>query len=185
MDNIPNINDLFSTKMCSPMIIFTVIVVIHGISLYYTRNTLKKFKTTKMDNLFNIYSWYEVKLIIVIGVILYGLCQYNQINLAWILLFFPVVYTMIKNLMVFVFVSLGHQNAPQVNNEYLQQHYGMSPGMQQAMQQPQQAPSINKNLDLRPSMSSPTSTSVNDLGSGMQKPLQAYNGGDGGGFSNF
>ena len=180
MDNIPNINDLFSTKMCSPMIIFTVIVIIHGISLYYTRNTLKKFKTTKMDNLFNIYSWYEVKLIIVIGVILYGLCQYNQINLAWILLLFPVIYTMIKNLMVFVFVSLGHQNAPQINNEYLQQHYGMSPAMQQAMaqsvqqQEPQQ---VNKNVN----MGSPMSSSIqqlagqgNQLGSSMQAPLNDF-----------
>jgi hypothetical protein len=53
------------------------------------------------------------------------------------------------------------------------------------MQQPQQAPSVNKNIDLRPSMSSPTSTPVNDLGSGMQQPLGTYNGGGGGGFSNF
>ena len=182
MDNIPNINELFSTKMCSPMIIFTVMVVIHGISLYYTRNTLKKFKTTKMDNLFNVYSWYEIKMVILIGVILYGLCQFNQVNLAWVLLFFPIVYTMIKNLMIFVFVSLGHQNAPKVNNEY--SNYGMSPAMQQAMfQQPQQAPSVNKNLDLRPAISSQTSTPVNDLGSGMQQPLGAYSGNNG--FSNY
>ena len=182
MDNI-NMGDLLSTKMCSPLVVFAVIVVIFGISLYNTRNTLKSYNTTKMDNLFNIFSWHEVKMVLVIGIILYGMCQYNQVNLAWIFMFLPVIYLMVKNLMVFLFVSLAHQNAPKTANN-LQQHYGMSPGMQQAMQQPQQAPSINKNIDLRPSMSSPTSTPVNDLGSGMQQPLGAYNGG-GGGFSNF
>ena len=46
MDNM-NVSNLLSTKMCSPMIIFTVIVVVFGISLFNTRSTLKKFNSTK------------------------------------------------------------------------------------------------------------------------------------------
>ena len=52
-----NVNELFSTKMCSPLIVFIVIVVVFAISLFNTRNTLRKFGSTKMDNLFNVYSW--------------------------------------------------------------------------------------------------------------------------------
>ena len=176
MDNI-NMGDLLSTKMCSPLVVFAVIVVIFGISLYNTRNTLKSYNTTKMDNLFNIFSWHEVKMVLVIGIILYGMCQYNQVNLAWIFMFLPVIYLMVKNLMVFLFVSLAHQNAPKAANNNLQQHYGMSPAMQQAMaqsvqqQQPQQ-------VDKTVNMGTPMSSSIqqlagqgNQLGSSMQAPL--------------
>ena len=107
-----NINELFSTKMCSPLIVFIVIVVIFAISLFNTRNTLKKFGSTKMDNLFNVYSWHEVKLVIFVGVILYGLCQYDKQDMAWIVLLFPLVYLILKNLMVFFQVSLAQQNVP-------------------------------------------------------------------------
>ena len=174
MDNI-NLGDLFTTKMCSPLIAFAVIVVIFGISLYNTRNALKSYNTTKMDNLFNVFSWHEVKLVLVIGIILYGMCQYNQVYLAWIFMFLPVIYLIIKNLMIFLFVSLGHQNAPKPKNEYLQQHYGMSPAMQQAMTQSvqQQAP-VDKTINITPPMSSSLQQLAgqsNQLPSNMQAPL--------------
>ena len=35
-----------------------------------------------MENLYDLYSWSEVKLVIVLGVVIYGLCQYDQVNLA-------------------------------------------------------------------------------------------------------
>ena len=189
MDNIPNISDLFSTKMCSPLIVFAVIVIIFGISLYNTRNTLKSYNNNKMDNLFNIYSWHEVKFVIVIGIILYGLCQYNQVNLAWIFMFLPVIYLMIKNLMVFLFVSLAHQNAPKVNNQYHQQHYGMSIPMQQAMQQQQQP--VDKTINMSPPMSSSLQQLAgqsgngqnNQMGGGMHAPLGG--GGQSEGFAPF
>lgn len=179
MDNI-NVGDLLSTKMCSPLVVFAVIVVIFGISLYNTRNVLKSYNTTKMDNLFNTFSWHEVKMVLVIGIILYGMCQYNQVNLAWIFMFLPVIYLAIKNLMIFLFVSLAHQNAPKSAPNNLQQHYGMSPAMQQAMaqtvQQPVQQPPVDKTINITP----PVSTSVNNLASqGMQAPLgQQVQGGD-------
>ena len=156
-----NVNELFSTRMCSPLIVFIVIVVVFAISLFNTRNTLKKFGSTKMDNLFNVYSWHEVKMVIVLGVILYGLCQFNQVNLAWIFMFLPVIYLMLKNLLIFVFVSIAHQNAPKDNNEYLQKNYGITSQMQQAMQP---AKPVDKTINFPVTM---PSTPVSEL----QAPL--------------
>jgi len=178
MDNI-NLGDLFTTKMCSPLIAFAVIVVIFGISLFNTRSILKSYNTTKMDNLFNVFSWHEVKLVIVIGIILYGMCQYNQVYLAWIFMFLPVIYLTIKNLMIFLFVSLAHQNAPKAQTEYLQQNYGMSSAMQQAMMQSVQQQPVDKTINMVPSMQQPMSSSLQQLAGqsnqnlqqGMQAPL--------------
>lgn len=103
---------LSSLKLCSPLVIFMVYVIVSGISLFMTRNTLKKFKTQRMENLYNLYSWNEVKFVIVFGVILYGLCQYEQMNLAWLYLIFPIIYIILKNVFVFAYVSIAHQNAP-------------------------------------------------------------------------
>ena len=103
---------LTSIKLCSPVVIFIVYVIVSGISLYMSRNTLKRFQNQRMENLYNLYSWSEVKLVIVLGVIIYGLCQYDQMNLAWIFLILPIIYIMLKNLFVYAYVSIAHQNAP-------------------------------------------------------------------------
>ena len=174
MDNI-NVSELFTTKMCSPLIAFAVIVLLLGISLYNSRNALKSHNSTKMDNLLNVYSWHEIKLIIVIGVILYGMCQYNQVYLAWVFLFLPVIYLIIKNLMLFLYVSLGHQNAPQSVSTNNMQNYGVPPSMQQAVQQavqqqPVQEP-VNKTINLSPPMSSSIQQLAGQSNGGMQLPL--------------
>ena len=171
MDNI-NVSELFTTKMCSPLIAFAVITLLLGVSLYNSRTALKSHNSSKMDNLLNVYSWHEIKLIIMIGVVLYGMCQYNQVYLAWVFLFVPVIYLVIKNLMLFLYVSLGHQNAPKQAPQM--QNYGVPPAMQLAVQQmaqqtPVQEP-VNKNIDLSPPMSS----SIQQLagqGNDMQLPL--------------
>ena len=133
--------DLLSTKMCSPLVIYIVIVIISGISLYMTRSTLKRYQNQKMENLYNLHAWYEVKLLIIKGVILYGLCQYNQVNLAWIFLLLPILYLIFKNLFIFLFVSLAHQNAPreveQQSNELLSSQ-GQQAMLQQAVAKQQQ-----------------------------------------------
>tara|TARA_Y100000996_G_C22549281_1_gene653109 strand:+ start:2218 stop:2841 length:624 start_codon:yes stop_codon:yes gene_type:complete len=103
---------LTSIKLCSPVVVFIVYVIVSGISLFMTRNTLKKFKNQRMENLYNLYSWSEVKLTIIMGVIIYGLCQYEQTNLAWIYLIFPIIYVILKNSFIFAYVSIAHQNAP-------------------------------------------------------------------------
>lgn len=171
MDNI-NVSELFTTKMCSPLIAFAVITLLLGVSLYNSRTALKSHNSSKMDNLLNVYSWHEIKLIIMIGVVLYGMCQYNQVYLAWVFLFVPVIYLVIKNLMLFLYVSLGHQNAPKQAPQM--QNYGVPPAMQQAVQQMAQQQvqePVNKTIDLS---SPPMSSSIQQLagqGNGMQLPL--------------
>ena len=110
---------LTSIKLCSPVIVFIVYVIVSGVSLYMSRNVLKRFNSQKMENLYNLYSWSEVKLVIVLGVVIYGLCQYDQMNLAWVFLLLPVIYIMLNNLIVYYNVSNAHQNAPKDNNDLI------------------------------------------------------------------
>ena len=133
MEEVSNPMDLLSTNMCSPIVVFIIIAIISVISLYISRGTLKRYNNHKMENLYNLHALHEVKLLIFMGVILYGLCQYNQVNLAWIFLLFPVIYLILKNSFIFVFIALAQQNAPiEVKPSYQQ------PQQQQQPQQPQQ-----------------------------------------------
>ena len=43
---------------------------------------------------------------------MYGLCQYNKTELAWIFLIFPIIYIVLQNVLLFIHVSSGLQNAP-------------------------------------------------------------------------
>ena len=84
MDNLSNPLNLLATNMCSPMVIYIVFVVVTGIALFMTRSSLKRYNTEKMDTLFQFHLMNEIKMIIIMGAVIYGLCQYNQVNLAWI-----------------------------------------------------------------------------------------------------
>ena len=66
-------NELMSTKMCSPLIVYFGVVVLCGITVYLTRDHLKRHNTHKMDNLFNMYTFNEVKFMIVLGITIFGL----------------------------------------------------------------------------------------------------------------
>jgi hypothetical protein len=105
-------NELLNTKMCSPMMIYLAVIVTSGLSIYVTRNHLKRHNTNKMDNLFNLYSLHELKFMIVFGLILFGLCQYNKTTLAWVFLLFPIIYVIIQNLIIHIHVSSAIQSAP-------------------------------------------------------------------------
>jgi O-antigen/teichoic acid export membrane protein len=100
-----DMNELMSTKTCSPMMIYLAVLVTSGLSVYVTRNNLKRHNTVKMDNLYNMYTLNELKFMIVFGIILYGLCQYNKSTLAWVFLIFPVIYLLIQNLIIHIHVS--------------------------------------------------------------------------------
>jgi len=115
MENL-NLN-LLSMKLCSPMVVFIVYVIVSSVSLFMTRTVIKKYDNQRMENLYNLYSWDEVKLTILIGVVIYGLCQYDQVNLAWIFLLCPIIYLILKNLCSYIYVSLAHQNAPKGSSE--------------------------------------------------------------------
>ena len=57
-------NELMSTKMCSPLLIYLAVIVTSGLSVYLTRDH-SKHNTNKMDNLFNLYSLNELKFMVV------------------------------------------------------------------------------------------------------------------------
>ena len=64
---------------------------------------------------------------IVLGVVMFGLCQYNKTELAWIFLIFPIIYVMIQNVLLYIHVSSASQNAPQPKPQMTQQYgYGMN-----------------------------------------------------------
>ena len=76
MDNLSNPLNLLATNMCSPMVIYIVFVIVSGISLFMTRSALKRYNTEKMDTLFGVHLMNEIKMMIVIGVVIYVLISY-------------------------------------------------------------------------------------------------------------
>ena len=137
---------LTSIKLCSPVIVFIVYVIVSGVSLYMTRNTLRRFNNQRMENLYNLYSWNEVKLVIVLGVVIYGLCQYDQINLAWLFLLLPVIYIMLSNLFVYYNVSNAHQDAPKDSDELIKQVVKTTPNLGESVVYPE-PPVVKKEVD--------------------------------------
>ena len=156
MEAINEVNELLTTKLCSPVIIYGVVAVISLIGIYFIRQSLERYNTHKMDNLKNLFSMQEVKYLIVLGIIMYGLCQYNKTDLAWIFLIFPIIYTMIQNGLLYIHISSAVQNSPQ--EQYSQgSNYGLAmnaPLLETQTQGPEK-PAMTKTPDI----SMPTSTS--------------------------
>ena len=121
-------NELMSTKMCSPLIIYLGVIVTSGLSVYLTRDHLKRHNSNKMDNLFNLYSLNELKFMLVLGLIMFGLCQYNKTTLAWVFLIFPIIYLLIQNIIVHIHVSSAVQSAPKQAPVVGEQRYGVEGG---------------------------------------------------------
>tara|TARA_Y100000768_G_C23981317_1_gene685969 strand:+ start:1205 stop:1753 length:549 start_codon:yes stop_codon:yes gene_type:complete len=144
-------NELLSHKMCSPMMIYLAVVVTSGLSVFLTRQSLKRHNTNKMDNLFNLYSLNELKFMIVFGLILFGLCQYNKTTLAWVFLLFPVIYVVIQNLIVHIHVSSAIQSAPkEVEVQQMPQYAAqvVPQDTQQSKPPPVVAPAIDQTPDM-------------------------------------
>ena len=106
-------SSLLKTDKCSPLIVYIVFVIISGITLFNTNGLMKKLQNHKINNIFTMHAWYEVALLLVLGVVLFGLCQYNQQTLAWIVLFFPLALYVIKTLFIFNSVSSILRHVPQ------------------------------------------------------------------------
>ena len=127
MDVIKDVNELLTAKMCSPVIVYGVVLVVSAISVHMCRGRLKRYNTYKMDTLANMFTMQEVKFMLVLGVVMFGLCQYNKTELAWIFLIFPIIYVMIQNVLLYIHVSSASQNAPQPKPQMTQQYgYGMN-----------------------------------------------------------
>lgn len=136
MEAINEVNELLTAKLCSPVIILGVVFVVSIIGIFLCRRSLERYGTHKMDNLKNLYSMQEVKYLIILGVIMYGLCQYNKTELAWIFLIFPIIYIIIQNGLLYVHVSSALQNAPRTEKSEQTNQYGMQPPLLQQKEKP-------------------------------------------------
>tara|TARA_Y100000593_G_scaffold91798_1_gene181595 strand:- start:790 stop:1341 length:552 start_codon:yes stop_codon:yes gene_type:complete len=105
-------SSLLKTDKCSPLIVYIVLVIVNAVTIFNTNGILKKFQNFKVDNIFTMHLWHEIGLLLVLGVVLFGLCQYNQQTLAWIVLFFPLVFQIFKSLLVFNSVHAVQKLAP-------------------------------------------------------------------------
>jgi len=106
-------NELLNLKTCSPFMIYIVMFFACMFKVYYTRLNLKRYNTTKMDNLYNYYSVGEFRFMFLVGLVLYGLCTYNKEFLAWIVLMFPIIYVLLGNLVTQIYVVSSYQSSPQ------------------------------------------------------------------------
>ncbi len=171
MDNLSNPLNLLATNMCSPMVIYVVFVVVTGIALFMTRSALKRYNTEKMETLFNFHLMNEIKMVIVMGAVIYGLCQYNQVNLAWIFLIFPIIYVLLKNILIFVPVSAANQNAPVPKN------FEQAEMMKQIQQENMQQKVIQQQQDVQRErkgfMETPVNKDIGGLGGGLAPPLNS------------
>jgi len=105
-------SSLFKTDKCSPLIVYIVLVIVTGVTLFNTNGLMKRLQNHKINNIFTMHAWYEIAMLIVLGVVLFGLCQYNQQTLAWIVLFFPLALYLVKTLFVFNSVSSILRHVP-------------------------------------------------------------------------
>ena len=167
MEAINEVNELLTTKLCSPVIIYGVIAIVSLIGIYLCRSNLSRYNTLKMDNLHKLFTMQELKFLIVLGVIMFGLCQYNKTELAWIFLIFPIIYVLIQNCLLYIHVSAGIQNAPQ-EQQLSGTNYGlgMNPPLLSQTHGPAK-PIITKEPPSPPSVSS----------SGFDFPKQSNNAG--------
>ena len=188
MEAIKDINELLTTKMCSPVIVYAVVLVVSTISVYLCRERLKRYNTSKMDTLANMFTMQEVKFMLVLGVVMFGLCQYNKTELAWIFLIFPIIYVMIQNVLLYVHVSSAVQSAPQLQPRAGQQYgYGMSapllgpqgqgPAIPQDTQQVKVPPIMRQPKDeyTLPKLTSQTTSLGGGMGAGAGMGVQGFN----------
>lgn len=166
MEVINDVNELLTTKLCSPVIVYGVVAIVSLISIYLCRQRLSRYNTAKMDNLHNLFTMQELKLLIVLGVIMFGLCQYNKTELAWIFLIFPIIYCLIQNGILYIHVSSAMQNAPQEERPSQGSHYGL--GMNAPLLSGQGPP--KPEISNQPPPSVPSVTSVSNGGFEYSKP---------------
>ena len=147
--------NMLSIEKCPPMVGYLLYVITVGISLYLTKNHFKVYDDKRMDNLYNIHSLVEIKLAVVLGVVIYGLCKNNQDYLAWIMMSLPLLYIMAKGFYVFMSVSTGLKNV--YNKEHQVQQNIMSQRATVQYQMNNRGPSP---MDLQKAQLQQLSTSV-------------------------
>jgi len=162
MEAINDVNELLTTKLCSPVIVYGVVAIVSLISIYLVRQRLSRYNTSKMDNLHNLFTMQELKLLIVLGIIMFGLCQYNKTELAWIFLIFPIIYSLIQNGILYIHVSSAVQNSPQETKPSQDSHYGLGMNAPLLSGQGPHKPELSK----QPPPTAPTIPSVSTVSNG-------------------
>ena len=152
-------NTLFKTDKCSPLISYFIIILIHAVLIYTTYSNFKKLNNTKIDNVFTMFSLYEVCFLLSIGILLLGLCQYNQTLLAWIVLFIPMLVFVIKLVVIFITVSNINKSIP--SDEELNKHQQINQKLDPNTLPIPQPPSINSSQNMHQSY--PNTTSISEL----------------------
>ena len=96
MEAINDVNELSQRNLCSPVIVYGVVTIVSLISIYLCRQRSNRYNTSKMENLHNLFTVQVLKFLIVLGVIMFGLCQYNKTCPCMDLLIFPIIYCLIQ-----------------------------------------------------------------------------------------
>ena len=103
MEKENSIKDLLKPNKCSPLIAYFLIILISIAMILNARDTANNLDNNyKIFNVFKLFSYSEFMFLLVLGIILFGLCQHNQLTLAWISLLFPLLSYLIKNIIVFI-----------------------------------------------------------------------------------
>ena len=108
--------ELFKTDKCSPIVAYLLIIMIYGVNIYIINNNLKKFNRWEINNIFYVFLWYEIKLLLILAIILFGLCQYNQQLLSWLILFIPLILVIVKSSYIFMTIFNISKYTPQDND---------------------------------------------------------------------
>lgn len=167
-------SELLKMDKCSPFISYIVMVVVTGITIYNVRTELNKLgANNKVKNINDMFMWYEVALIVIVGVVMYGLCQYNESTLAWVLLFVPIIAYLSKTIIVFMSVSNAQKLAPpdsiNVPGGIMDPQQALVSSIQQqaAMQVPKQGviPSHKLGTNEQPGMAPPLNNKSSSISS--------------------
>ena len=130
-------SELLKMDKCTPLVAYGVIVIITAVCIYNVRSESSKLgENHKVKNISDMFTWYELALLLSVGVVLFGLCQHNETSLAWGVLFLPLIAYTLKTVVVFLSVSnLQKIIPPDMTMGPLQMNPGNSTGLQQVLNQ--------------------------------------------------
>ena len=113
MDKENSIKDLFKPNKCSPIIAYFLIILISIVMIINAKETSKKLQDNyKILNIFKLFTYSELVFLLVLGILLFGLCQHGHETIAWIALLFPLLGYLIKNIIVFISLYTIQKSEP-------------------------------------------------------------------------
>ena len=127
------VSDLLKTNQFSPLIVYVIMLVVSAIIVYHTRSELHSTGSSKLKKVADLYMWHQVALYLVVGALLYGLCQYNEQTMAWVVLFAPLIVYMLKSVLSYYNVSLFHKSVSDINSSVSNRHPKGPVSAQQAL----------------------------------------------------